>query len=122
MMVTAGSQAFGFFICICTGCISAVLYNALWYIRKLVNFNKIITFFTDIFFGVFVIISMFYTLQYVSLGEIRFYHFAGFMCGFILLNSFLSTIIRKYVIKTAHFVMRIYKRLQSLQLTKKLFK
>lgn len=122
MMITANSQAFGFFICICTGCVSAIIYNALWYIRKLVNFNKVITFITDIIFGVFVIVSMFYTLQYVCLGDIRFYHFAGFMCGFVLLNSFLSTIIRKFVIKIAQFIVRIYKRLQSLPLTKKIFK
>lgn len=122
MMITAGSQASEFFICLCAGFASAVFYDALWYIRKILNFNKLITFFIDIAFGVFVVFSLFYSLQFACYGNARFYHYASFICGFLLLNSILSKLIRSAVIKVAHFFVKLYKRLQSISITKKIFK
>lgn len=121
-MITPASQSAEFFAAFAAGGVAALCYNLLWYARYAFSFKMWATLTADLIFGVCAVGGLFYAVQLSAHGAMRIYHILGFMCGFTVINFPFKRYIRNFTLKLSAAVVRLYKKLQSLPLTKKIFK
>lgn len=115
------TQAYIFLSLFLSGMLGAVLYRLFTYCGKVFS-HAIFTAIFDFIFVASIAVLLFFALQIVANGNLRFYQIVAFIIGFWFFNSLYLQIVKKAIIKTAEVFDRLLIKLSSIRFFKKLFK
>lgn len=101
MILSLSSQAIAFILSALTGLLVGVFFDLFRVARKLVRHKATATTIEDAVFWLFSTLFMFYLLQRVNSGEMRFYLFLGAALGAILYLMTLSPLFIKFALALA---------------------
>lgn len=115
------TEAYEFMTMLLAGFSAELLYELFGYVKSVFT-GKITLVITDTLFVISTGAILFLTLQYACGGNIRFYQIAGFMLGYYIFNRVFARVFKRGIKTAGAFAARVYDKLQSLPLIRKIFK